>query len=143
MIWKTTDDVLDYAIAAEELSISACTQMAATAKSEKTRALLFRFSAEEVGHKKRLKTLKDSRAMLTSALDLAAMEEDLKPKVRTIERMTPKDARAFAVQCEKEAEFLYSALAETVQDEGQAELFRMLSDEECMHARELQVALQQ
>ncbi len=139
MIWKTTDDVFDYAIAAEELSISAYTQMAAVAKSEKTLALLLRFSVEKVGHMKRLKALKDSRACSSAALDLAAMEKQLQPKVRTVVRMTPKDAFSFAVQCEKDAEHLYSALADTVEDEDQAGLFRMLANEGRIHARELTV----
>ena len=139
MIWKTTDDVLDYAIAAEELAISGYTRMAAEAKSEKTRALLLRLSAEEVGHKRKLTSLKEGGSFSQAALDLAAMEKDLQPKVQAVESMTPKEAFAFAVRGEKEAEFLYSTLADMVEDEEQARMFRMLADEEGIHMRELKV----
>ena len=141
MIWKTTDDVLDYAIAAEELAINTYTQMAAEAELDKTRALLLRLSAEEVGHKRKLMSLKEGGSFSQAALDLAAMEKDLQPKVRTVERMTPKEAVVFAVRCEKEAEFLYSTLADMVEDEEQARMFRMLADEEGIHMRELKVSV--
>jgi rubrerythrin len=141
MIWETTDDVLDYAIAAEELAIRGYTQMASEAKSEKTRALLLRFSAEEVGHRKKLKSLKDSGSFSQAALDLAAMEKDLQPKAQAVESMSPRDAFAFALRSEKEAEFLYSTLADMAEDEEQASMFRMLADEEGIHIRELNVSV--
>ena len=139
MIWKTTDDVLDYAITAEELAISGYTQMATDAKSEKTRKLLLRFSAEEVGHKRQLQAMKNSRSFSKIALDLAAMEDVVTPSSQSVERMTPKEAFAFAVQSEKESEFLYDTLADsTVTDEDIAGTFRMLARQEGEHAEALQ-----
>ena len=137
MIWKTTDDVLDYAIAAEQAAITGYTKMAGEAKVEKTRALLLRIASEEVSHKRKLISLKESRSFSRAALDLAAMEQDMNPRSEVVASMTQKEALAFALQNEKDAAFLYSSLAEMVEDADQSNLFTMIADDESTHAQEL------
>lgn len=138
-VWKTPDDVLDYAIGAEELAISTFTQMAEDAELRETRSLLLKLSAEEVEHKKQLHAMKDSRVLSKVAVDLTEMERAYRPRTKSVREMTPHEALKFAVQLEKDSQLFYQSLSEMVQDEELAIVFRMLADEEQAHVREFQV----
>jgi rubrerythrin len=135
-LWKTADDVLDYAVTVEEQAITVFTQMAEEAESEDTRSLLLKFSAEEVDHKKKLLSMKENASLSSAALDLQAMEEVVKPAKKELVEMDPAEALAFAIGCERDMKLLYDTLAEMVNDEGPANTFRGLAADEAVHVRE-------
>jgi rubrerythrin len=74
-IWRSKEDVLDYAIKAEEQAITKYTSMARSAGSQETRDLLLRLVDQETEHKRNLCAIKGSESFSRVILDLAALDE--------------------------------------------------------------------
>ena len=137
-IWELTDDVIDYAIKAETDAIASYTKMSKQAKSKKTSKLLMGLAGQEVDHKRKLCTMKSSGHFSRMILDLAAIEESIKPEPKPVPKMSPKRAVSFAIKAENDAAYLYSTLAGMITDAGIADTFEMLAEEEKAHAQALE-----
>lgn len=136
-IWKSTEEVIDYAIMAEQQAATNYTEMANVAKSRKTRKILLDLAEMESDHKLKLLAIKKSGAFSSMVLDLAAMDESMMPSAPPAQDMSPKQAIAFAIKAEKAAQCLYAMLASMANDRGIAQMFKKLALEEKSHAQAL------
>ena len=139
-MWKSVDDVLDYAISEEHRAVFVYRSFAKQAASAEMRKIFTGFMADETEHfKKLLKMRKASDVTLTEG-SLAA----LKPRVARLpegELVEPEAAYRFAIRAEKSAQSLYATLAEMAENPKIQQVFETLADEELAHQAKLEAEL--
>ncbi len=130
---RSADEILNFAIAAETEACEFYADLAAKARSDQMRRVFEEFAREESGHKVRLEGVKQggalSRAEKVADLKIA----DYTVAVEVGPDMNYQDAIVLAMQKEKAAFKLYSALAETTDDPELKDMFLILAQEEARH----------
>ena len=138
--FRSTDEILDFAIEREEESFAFYTDLANTVKSSLMRKLFDDFAHEELGHKAKLLAMKKEKSLVPAERKIA----DLKIADYLVETkpgfvMEYPDALRLAMQREKAAFRLYMDLAEAVQDENVRNAFLFLAQEEAKHKLRFEV----
>jgi rubrerythrin len=134
MDFKTTDDILDFAIKREVEAADMYRHLAESMARPTMRQTVLDFAAEEERHKERLEKVK--------AGDLPAVSDDKVQDLKIADyaipgrvspQMTYPEALRLAMQAEKSAFRLYTTLAERTTDGRMAAIFRSLAQEEAKH----------
>jgi len=133
--WTCVEDVLDFAIAAEEAAVEFYTRLAGQMAAPAMREALEGFAREEMGHKAKLLGIKAAGGGFgpspTTVMDLKIADYmvDVKPGPD----MQYADALVVAMKKEKAAFRLYTDLAAMTEDEGLKAAFAALAQEEAKH----------
>ena len=134
MKFSSIDEILDYAIEREEMTAKMYHDLATIVERPGMREAFLEFAAEEGRHKARLMKIKAGEMPAVSYEKVANLEigEHLvQPEIS--KHMNYQEVLAFAIKSEKIAYDLYINLAAASNDEGLAEVFRSLAQEEAKH----------
>ena len=130
----SVDEILDYAIQAEQDAVDLYTGLAKTTKSPSARVAFKAFAAEEATHKKKLKTVKKGKTFLNSkqqVLDLKISDYTVAGELG--DQPDYQEVLLFAMQQEKAAFKLYTHLANKTDVPEIKELLLGLAQEEAKH----------
>jgi rubrerythrin len=138
--FKSIDDILDFAIRAEQESVDFYSDLAARSKNEEIKKVFLEFAGEEMKHKSRLQGIKDEKTLQLSHetvkdMKIADYLVDVAPKPD----MTYADALVLAMKKEKKAFMLYTFLSEEAEDPFMKGLFLTLALEEARHKLRFEV----
>jgi len=134
MHFRSVDEILDFAIQAEEDAHQFYTGLAAKVDKPWIQEMLLHFAREELGHKAKLQAVKSGRRLMLPG----ARVQDLKLADCVAEQQPDADldyqqTLILAMQKEKQAFKLYTDLAEAVDSQDLRELFQALAQEEAKH----------
>jgi rubrerythrin len=133
--FNTIDDVLAFAIGDEQRASDLYAGMAAKSTNEEIQKMFEQFSKEELGHKKKLESIKGGKVVAVSQAKI----QDLKIGDYLVEVNTSRDdlnyqeALIVAMKEEKAAFRLYSDLAVRTDHSDLKEVFLKLAEEEAKH----------
>ncbi len=132
--FKSIDDVLEFAIQAEQESVDFYTYLAGQSVNEPMKRVFVDFAMEEMKHKVRLTDIKINHAITLPAsrvndLKIADYIVDITPSPN----MSYQDALILAMKKEKSAFRLYLLLSEETTDPLMKNLFLSLAQEEARH----------
>jgi rubrerythrin len=132
--FNNVDDILDFAIRAEQEAVDFYSDLAARSKNDQIKKVFLEFAGEEMKHKSRLLGIKEDKNLHISGEMVKDMKVsdylvDIVPKPD----MTYSDALILAMKKEKKAFQLYSFLSEQTTDPLMKGLFHTLSLEESRH----------
>ena len=132
--FNSIDDILDFAINAEQEAVDFYNQLAENAKTEDMRFVFQDFAQEEISHKARLIKIKEEGAYEIENKDIADLKiADYTVNVKPTPDISYQDALVLAMNKEKAAFKLYSALARRATNEAMRDLFISLAQEESKH----------
>jgi len=132
--WKSVDEILDFAIRREQVAADFYADLATKVASKAMAELFEQFSKEELGHRKRLESIKAEGSLIPAThkvLDLKM--SDYLVDVEISENMSNQDALILAMKREKSAYKLYSDLATSTDDKALRNTFIMLAQQEAHH----------
>jgi rubrerythrin len=132
--FKTIDEILDFAMNAEQEAIDFYTELATKMNNPEMKSTFLEFAKEEVNHKARLMKIKeekifDANPQVIMDLKIADYTVNAKPTPD----MQYADALVLAMKKEKAAFKLYSALASRTQNKKLKKVFEDLAIEESKH----------
>jgi len=132
--FTSVEDILDFAITAEQEAVDFYTDLAARSKNAQIKKVFTEFAGEEMKHKSRLLGIKQDKTLQLSGETVRDMKVgdylvDVAPKPD----MTYGDALVLAMKKEKSAFRLYSFLSEQASDPLLKGLFSTLALEESRH----------
>ena len=133
--FKTIDDILDYAIEGEQKAADLYAGLAARSRNREIQEVFEQFSKEELGHKKKLESIKGGGVVAVSEKKI----QDLKIGDYLVEvdtsrgDLTYQESLIVAMKEEKAAFRLYSDLAIRTDHPTLKEIFLMLAQEEAKH----------
>ena len=132
--FNSIDDILDFAINAEQEAVDFYNQLAENAKTEDMRYVFQDFAQEEISHKARLTKIKEEGVYGIENKDIADLKiADYTVNVKPTPDISYQDALVLAMNKEKAAFKLYSALARRATNEAMRDLFISLAQEESKH----------
>ena len=132
--FKSIDEILDFAINAEQGAYDFYTKLANSAKNNVMKKAFEEYAKEELGHKSRLIKIKESKkydAPIEKVQDLKI--SDYTTDVEPTDGMLYQDALLLAMKREKNAYKLYANLAEITSIVEMKNLFSSLANEEAKH----------
>lgn len=132
--FSSVNDILDFAIRAEQAAVEFYNSLAKDARNEDMRGVFLEFAGEEMKHKARLAGVRESGLLRTEnehIVDLQIADYVVDAEVR--EGMTYADALIVAMKREKAAFRLYSDLASRTQEAELKQIFLSLALEESRH----------
>jgi rubrerythrin len=132
--WGSVEEVLDFAIGREQAASDFYAELATKVESKPLAKIFEQFSKEEMGHKKRLISIKADRSLAPAeqkVLDLKM--SDYLVEVEVTANMSNQDALIVAMKREKSAFKLYTDLAASTDDAALRRTFSMLAQEEAKH----------
>ena len=128
------NDILDFAINSEQEAVDFYTKLAKNAKNDDMKNVFEQFAKEEIGHKAKLTTIKETGNFTLGNEQVADLKiSDYIVKVKAGPNMTYEEALVLAMKKEKSAFKLYSTLAEKAPNEEMKKLFLGLAQEEAKH----------
>ena len=134
MNFNSVDEILDYAIDKEQSAADFYTDLAGKMDRENMKNVFLGFAQEEIGHKKKLETVKGGKKLLSSEkriLDLGVGDNLVEVEISS--NPTYQDALIVAMKTEKNAYRLYNSLADATDDTSLKEVFLALAQEEAKH----------
>jgi len=138
--FKTVDDILDFAINAEQEAVDFYTGLASQSKNEQMKAVFIEFAGEEMKHKSRLASIKENKSFHMQEEKIRDLKiADYLTNVVPSSDMTYADALVLAMKKEKNAFRLYMMLSESSADTGMKVLFLSLATEESKHKLRFEV----
>ena len=132
--FKNIDDILDFAIQAEQDAVDFYNWMAETAANAEMKQIFAKFAQEEMGHKAHLLRIKETGQVSLSTGQVTDLKiSDYASSAVPRRDMSYADALILAMNREKAAFKLYLVLSERVSSEKHRELFLGLAMEESKH----------
>ncbi len=132
--WGSVDEALDFAIAREEEAHHFYADLATKVESGAMKKVFEQFSREELGHKKRLESIKAKQTLAPASQKVLDLQmSDYLVDVEPSATMSSQDALILAMKREKNAFKLYSDLAAATEDATLSATFSMLAQEEAKH----------
>ena len=132
--FNSINDILDFAINAEQEAVDFYNQLAANAKTEDMKYVFVEFAQEEISHKARLTKIKNEGSYKLEVKDIADLKiSDYTVNVKPTPDMSYQEALVLAMNKEKAAFKLYSALAKRATDQIMRDIFISLAQEESKH----------
>lgn len=133
--FKTIDDILDFAIKDELRASNLYAGLAKRTKSKEMQQIFEQFSKEELGHKKKLESIKKGSIIAISGKKVQDLKiGDYLVEVNTSrENLSYQEALIIAMKEEKAAFRLYTDLADKIDDAAAKKTFLMLAQEEAKH----------
>ncbi|MBN2315614.1 MAG: ferritin family protein [Sedimentisphaerales bacterium] len=127
------EDIIDFAIQNEIEANQFYKDMAKQMKNPGMREVFEGFAEEELGHKKKLESIKQSKSIQPAQNIVDLQIADYVVEVESGPDMDYQDALVLAMKNEKAAFRLYLDLANKVTNEDQKSLFLSLANEEAKH----------
>ena len=132
--FNSIDEILDFAIMAEQESVDFYLDLAAKSKYEQIKKVFREFAGEEIKHKSRLLGIKEEKTLILPGKTVRDMKiADYLVDVALTPDMNYADALILAMKKEKAAFRLYSLLSEETNDPVMKGLFLTLAMEESRH----------
>lgn len=132
--FSSINDILDFAISAEQEAVDFYNQLAENSKTEDMRYVFEDFAREEISHKARLTKIKEEGTFTLESKEIKDLKiADYTVNVKPTPDMSYQDALVLAMNKEKAAFKLYSALARRATDENMRDVFVSLAQEESKH----------
>jgi rubrerythrin len=133
-VFNSIDEILDFAIKAEQESVDFYMDLAAKSKYEQIKKVFREFAGEEIKHKSRLLDIKEEKILILPGKTVRDMKiADYLVDVAPTPDMIYADALILAMKKEKAAFRLYSFLSEETTDPVMKNLFLTLAMEESRH----------
>lgn len=133
-VFHSIDEILDFAMAAEQRAVDLYIGLSERAKVEDMKKVFMQFAKEEMGHKARIMKIKEEGTFTIASEKIADMKiADYTGEVKATDDLDYQDVLVFAMSQEKAAFKLYSALAERAPDSHLKNLFLSLAQEEAKH----------
>jgi len=138
--FNSVDDILDFAIRAEQESVDFYTDLAAQSKNQQMKDVFTEFAEEEMKHKTHLVEIKENKSLTLSGELVREMKiSEYMVDVPASSEMTYADALVLAMKKEKNAFRLYMFLSEEASDPLMKGLFLNLAQEESRHKLRFEV----
>ncbi|HAJ98934.1 MAG TPA: rubrerythrin [Bacteroidales bacterium] len=132
--FNNIDDILDFAMQAEQDAVDFYRNLAGLQKNKEIAALFTEFAKEEVSHKARLKKIKEEKAYAFTTEQIADLKmSDYLVAIAPNAHMDYQEALILAMKKEKAAFKLYIALAQRTSDADLKKAFEALAVEESKH----------
>ena len=132
--FTSADDILDFAIDSEQQAVDFYTGLAKNAKTDDMREVFQQFAKEEIGHKTRLTSIKETKVFELSSEKVADLKiGDYLVPVQVTPDMTYQEVLILAMKREKAAFKLYNNLAAKSPTDELREVFLSLAQEEAKH----------
>lgn len=132
--FNNIDDVLDFAMESEQKAVDFYHQLADRVKNEDMKAIFLEFAQEEVGHKAKLKKIKDERVFDVPFEKISDLKlSDYVDSVVIKPEMSYQEALIVAMNREKAAFNLYTRLSQKTDVPELQNIFKMLAQEESKH----------
>jgi len=133
--FKTIDDILDFAIKEEQRASDLYASLAARSRNRMIQDVFEQFSKEELGHKKRLESIKSGAVLAVSKEKVQDLKigDYLVEVNKSRDDLTYQESLILAMKEEKAAFRLYSDLASRTEHSTLKETFLMLAQEEAKH----------
>lgn len=133
--FKTIDDILDFAINEEQKASDLYASLAGRSRNKMIQEVFEQFSREELGHKKKLESIKSGRVVAVSREKVVDMKigDYLVDVNKTRDDLTYQESLIVAMKEEKAAFRLYSDLANRTDHPELKQTFLMLAQEEAKH----------
>ncbi len=132
--FNSINDILDFAINLEQGAVDFYNELAQNAQNSEMKEIFSEFAREEMGHKARLKKIKEEGVYESSnekVEDLKISDYTVSAQVTT--NMSYADALVLAMKREKNAYKLYTKLAERAPTEDLKNIFTKLAQDEAKH----------
>lgn len=132
--FNSTDDILDFAINAEQEAVNFYTSLIDQSKNPAMKKVFLEFAQEEMKHKSMLLGIKENGKFDIPAVKIRDLKiADYLVNVKPSAKMTYEEALILAMQKEKKAFMLYMKLSEQVSEASMKKLFLLLAQEESKH----------
>jgi len=133
--FKTIDDILDFAISEEQKASDLYASLAARSRNRMIKEVFEQFSKEELGHKKKLESIKSGGVLAVSSGKVQDLKigDYLVEVNKSRDDLTYQESLIVAMKEEKAAFRLYSDLASRTEYAPLKEIFLMLAQEEAKH----------
>ena len=133
--FKTVEEILDFAIKDEQRAADLYADLAKRSRNKEIRKVFEQFSGEELGHKKKLQSIKAGKGTVLPQEKVADLKiADYLVEINTSrDDLSYQDALIIAMKEEKAAFKLYSDLAEKTDHADIRDIFLMLAQEEAKH----------
>lgn len=138
--FKSINEVLAFAIQAEEEAVDFYTQLAQGARNDAMRDTFTQLAKEEEGHAKKIKNLKMDAIHFAESTPITDLQisDYINPEVNYKE-LDYSEVLVIAINREKRAYMLYSKLAEMIEESEMKKLFYFLAKEESRHKNRFEV----
>lgn len=132
--FNSIDDILDFAMQSEQEAVDFYNELAASAKSEDMKQVFNKFAQEEIGHKQKLRTVKEEGTYELPKDKVKDLKvSDYTVSVQPKPDMNYQDALVLAMKKEKAAFRLYMDLSDKTDNQKMKDLFLGLAQEESKH----------
>ena len=132
--FTSVNDILDFAMNAEQESVDFYKDLAENATNEDMRRVFNQFAQEEISHKARIMKVKEEEAYELPREKIQDLKvSNYMVSVKPHPDMNYQDALVLAMNKEKAAFRLYTDLSEKASNEDMKELFLTLAQEESKH----------
>lgn len=132
--FNSIDDILDFAINAEQEAVNFYTSLADHSKNAAMKQVFVDFAREEMNHKSMLMGIRESGKFDLPQVKVRNLRiADYLVNVKPSASMTYEEALILAMQKEKKAFMLYMNLSEQTDDPSMKKLFLSLAQEESKH----------
>lgn len=133
--FNTIDDILDFAINEEKKASELYASLASRSRNRMIKEVFEQFSKEELGHKKKLESIKTGGVVAVAREKVENMKigDYLVDVNKSRDDLSYQEALIIAMKEEKAAFRLYSDLAGRTDDPIIKETFLMLAQEEAKH----------
>lgn len=132
--FKSIDDILDFAINAEQEAVDFYNQLATSSKTEDMQHVFTDFAHEEMGHKASLTKIKTEGSYQFENIEIVDLKiSDYIVDVKPSPEMSYQDALILAMKKEKAAYKLYNELAKRANNEELENIFISLAQAESRH----------
>lgn len=132
--FRTVEDILDFAMNAEQEAVDFYNDLAAKATTEDMKEVFNTFAQEEIGHKAKLREIKEKGICCLNKEHINDLRmSEYMVKAKPAPDMSYQDALVLAMNKEKAAFRLYMKLAEKAQTQEMKEVFKGLAQEESKH----------
>lgn len=132
--FESIDDILDFAINAEQEAVDFYNQLADNSKTKDMQNVFTSFAQEEMQHKTRLTKIKEEGSFKFEKEDIADLKiSDYTVSIKPTREMSYQDALVLAMKNEKAAFKLYYELSKRANTDSMKELFLSLAQEESKH----------
>jgi rubrerythrin len=132
--FQSVNQILDFAINAEQEAVEFYNSLAGNAKSEDMKTVFKEFAQEEMSHKAKLLNIKETGIFEKSTSHVTDLKiADFTVNVEVTPDISYQDALIVAMKKEKSAFKLYLTLSERADSKDLKDIFKMLAQEESKH----------
>ncbi len=142
MNFKSTDEILDFAIKKEQEAADFYADLASKATQKYMTSVFEQFSREELGHRAKLEGVKNGKKLVAAEkkiIDLKIGDFLVPVDTEDAADLTYQQALVVAMKREKESFRLYNDLANATDDGNVKTLFLSLAQEEAKHKLRFEV----